>query len=348
MCSVHATTRRRRMVAVGQVPRRGRPSVTIYEDMCAASRSPLVAITSRIWARRHLVANAGGDTDTSAPWRQLMVRGTVSLRTSRWVGLPDPSGSAPSRPPCRLLTGLRGASEFRRVRPVESSGPCPPSPAARPRLTGLRRLHRLLAPALPADRALRPIHGRHHRGDGSSPAGRSEVMANLEHLVTHRPPSRDPRRCRRTNWTETVLQYGLTARLEAWQFGVTWQRGRLPTDSAPRLSGASSVQLGLDRANQRQDDERSVGIDASTAEHCGLCDPGAGAWPCCGLPRRSGERPAHGDADSVAMRRPPPVPPAWTPLGSAESQTAVRRRGRTFCGSGCRGILTDGSKNTRS
>ena len=57
---------------------------------------------------------------------------------------------------------------------------------------------------------------------------RSEVMANLQHLSDLIGPrlTGSPAARRANDWTaERFKAYGLSARLEAWPFGVTWQRG---------------------------------------------------------------------------------------------------------------------------
>jgi carboxypeptidase Q len=56
----------------------------------------------------------------------------------------------------------------------------------------------------------------------------SEVMANLEHLADVIGPrlSGSPAMRRANDWTaERFQQYGLSPRLEPYQFGVTWERG---------------------------------------------------------------------------------------------------------------------------
>jgi carboxypeptidase Q len=58
----------------------------------------------------------------------------------------------------------------------------------------------------------------------------SEVMANLQHLSDVIGPrlSGSPAMRRANGWTaERFQQYGLTARLESYQFGVTWERGQV-------------------------------------------------------------------------------------------------------------------------
>src|SRR3954467_8504784 len=57
---------------------------------------------------------------------------------------------------------------------------------------------------------------------------RSEVMQNLEHLTDVIGPrlSGSPAMRRANDWTaEGFRAYGLTAALEPYEFGVTWERG---------------------------------------------------------------------------------------------------------------------------
>ena len=56
----------------------------------------------------------------------------------------------------------------------------------------------------------------------------SEVMKNLEHLTDVIGPrlTGSPAMRRANDWTaERFKAYGLTAALEPWDFGVTWERG---------------------------------------------------------------------------------------------------------------------------
>src|SRR5690242_21929452 len=56
----------------------------------------------------------------------------------------------------------------------------------------------------------------------------SEVMQNLEYLSDNIGPrlSTSPAMRRANDWTATRFQaYGLSAHLEPYQFGITWQRG---------------------------------------------------------------------------------------------------------------------------
>ena len=62
----------------------------------------------------------------------------------------------------------------------------------------------------------------------------SEVMQNLQHLTDVIGPrlSGSPAMRRANEWTASRFQaYGLSAKLEPYEFGVTWQRG----DAAMRL-----------------------------------------------------------------------------------------------------------------
>src|SRR6476646_11349701 len=57
---------------------------------------------------------------------------------------------------------------------------------------------------------------------------RSEVMQNLEYLTDNIGPrlSTSPAMRRANDWTASRFQaYGLSAHLEPYEFGVTWQRG---------------------------------------------------------------------------------------------------------------------------
>ena len=95
----------------------------------------------------------------------------------------------------------------------------------------------------------------------------SEVMQNLEHLTDVIGPrlTGSPAMRRANEWTAARFQaYGLSAKLEPYEFGVTWERGDATLPSARAVQpGDHRPQLGLDRGHRRKEPGRSGGAHRS-------------------------------------------------------------------------------------
>ena len=105
---------------------------------------------------------------------------------------------------------------------------------------------------------------------------RSEVMQNLQHLSDVIGPrlSGSPAMRRANEWTASRFKaYGLTAALEPYQFGVTWERG--------------TATLRLHRAVPARHDRAQLGLDcwdgwqdASPGRWCSPISRRPRVWPC--------------------------------------------------------------------
>ena len=88
----------------------------------------------------------------------------------------------------------------------------------------------------------------------------SEVMANLRHLSDIIGPrlSGSTAMRRANDWTaERFRAYGLTAALEPYTFGVTWERGTVVAPAGGSVHpGDHRAELGLDGGHRRQDAHR--------------------------------------------------------------------------------------------
>jgi hypothetical protein len=185
---------------------------------------------------------------------------------------------------------------------------------------------------------------------------RSEVMQNLQYLADIIGPrlTGSPAMRKANDWTaERFKAYGMTARLEAWDFGVTWERGpasfRILAPFERDLVGHSwAWTAGTDGKAVRGP---VIRIDASTPESLAAYLPKVkGAWlqlrPAATIWNPDG--PPMTAADSQAMqeaRRRAFAPPADTSEAArkARQQFAVDRPYR-LKKAGALGILTDGSK----
>jgi hypothetical protein len=185
---------------------------------------------------------------------------------------------------------------------------------------------------------------------------RSEVMANLAHLSDAIGPRLTGSwAMRRANdWAaKRFTDYGLTARLEPWQFGVTWERGpaafRIVTPFQRNLIGHSWAWTA--GTNGKTVGGPVVRIDASAPESIAVYATRArGAWlmwrPAATIWNPDG--PPMTAADSLAMqeaRRRQFLPPADTSEAArkARQQFAIDRP-YLLRKAGALGILTDGSK----
>jgi hypothetical protein len=185
---------------------------------------------------------------------------------------------------------------------------------------------------------------------------RSEVMQNLQYLgdvigprLTGSPAAR-----RANDWTaERFKAYGLTTRLEPWQFGVTWERGpaafRITAPFQRNLVGHSwAWTAGTDGKTLAGP---VVRIDASTPESIAvyaarakggwlLIRPAAVIWNPDGPPMTA--------ADSAAMqeaRRRMFAPPTDTSEAARKARQQFNiDRPYLLRKAGALGILTDGSK----
>jgi carboxypeptidase Q len=184
----------------------------------------------------------------------------------------------------------------------------------------------------------------------------SEVIANLQYLSDMIGPrlTGSPAMRKANDWTaERFRGYGLSARLEPWQFGITWERG--PTSlriSAPferTLVGHSWAWTA--GTNGRTLSGPVVRIDASSADSIAACAARIrGAWLLLRptAPVWNPDGPPMSAADSAvqqeARRRQFPQP-ADTSEGArkARQQFAVDRP-YLLRKAGALGILTDGSK----
>jgi carboxypeptidase Q len=187
-------------------------------------------------------------------------------------------------------------------------------------------------------------------------ADRSEVMANLEHLSDAIGPRLTGSAAMRkaNEWTaKRFTEYGLTSRLEPWQFGVTWQRGpaslRITAPFERSLVGHSWAWTAGTSAKTLSGPV--VRIDASTAESIAVYAPRArGAWlllrPAVTIWNPDG--PPMTAADSVAMQE-----ARRRQFPQAQDTSEAARKARQQFGvdrpyllrkAGALGILTDGSK----
>ena len=169
--------------------------------------------------------------------------------------------------------------------------------------------------------------------------------------------SGSPAMRRANDWTaERFRAYGLTAALEPYTFGVTWERGpRRSRLVAPFTPADHRPQLGLDGGHRRQDADRP-GRAARTSRRRTASPPTrarfAGAWvlPRSGLPdlepRRAGD-------DRRRLRATTPRPCGSANLATADTSAAavaraaaVRARPARTCSRppGALGTLIDGAK----
>ena len=187
-------------------------------------------------------------------------------------------------------------------------------------------------------------------------ADRSEVMANLEHLSDAIGPRLTGSAAMRTanEWTaKRFTDYGLTAQLESWQFGITWQRGpaslRIAAPFERSLVGHSWAWTA--GTNAKTLSGPVVRIDASTAESIAvytarargawlLLRPAATIWNPDGPPMTAADSVAMQEARSRRFQQPQDTSEA---ARQARQQFGVDRP-YLLRKAGALGILTDGSK----
>lgn len=185
---------------------------------------------------------------------------------------------------------------------------------------------------------------------------RSEVMANLQHLSDVIGPrlTGSPAARKANDWTaERFKAYGLSARLEAWPFGITWQRGsasfRIIAPFERNLVGHSWAWTA--GTGGKTLTGPAIRIDGSTPESLAVyLGKVRGAWvllrPAASIWNPDG--PAMTAADSARQReaRQRPFAP------QADTSEAARKARQQFNTdrpyllrkAGALGILTDGSK----
>ncbi len=183
----------------------------------------------------------------------------------------------------------------------------------------------------------------------------SEVMKNLQYLADVIGPrlTGSPAMRKSNDWTaERFKAYGLTARLEAWDFGVTWERGpaafRITAPFERNLTGHSWAWTA---GTGKTVSGPVVRVDAGTADSIAayatrmkgawlLLRPGASIWNPDGPPMTA--------ADSQAMqesRRRAFAPPADTSEAARKARQQFNvDRPYLLKKAGALGILTDGSK----
>jgi hypothetical protein len=183
----------------------------------------------------------------------------------------------------------------------------------------------------------------------------SEVMKNLQYLADMIGPrlTGSPAMRKANDWTaEQFKAYGLTARLEAWDFGVTWERGpasfRLLAPFERNLTGHSwAWTAGTGKAVSGP----VVRVDASSADSIAhyastmkgawlIIRPGATIW--------NPDGPAMTAADSQAMqdsrRRAFAQPQDTSEAARKARQQFNVDRPYLLKKAGALGILTDGGK----
>jgi hypothetical protein len=184
---------------------------------------------------------------------------------------------------------------------------------------------------------------------------RSEVMANLAYLSdVIGPRLTGSAAMRRANdWTaRRFADYGLIARLESWQFGVTWERGpasfRITAPFERHLVGHSWAWTA--GTNGKTLSGSVVRIDASTPESIAVYAPRArGSWlllrPAAAIWNPDG--PPMTAADSAEMqeaRRRRQQPQDTSEAARKARQQFSIDRPYLLRKAGALGILTDGSK----
>ncbi len=185
---------------------------------------------------------------------------------------------------------------------------------------------------------------------------RSEVMANLRYLADRIGPRLTGSTAMRlaNDWTaERFRAYGLTAALEPWSFGVTWERGpasfRITAPFSRHLTGHSwAWTAGTEGKAARGP---VVRIDASTPESLAAnLGRVRGAWVMLRAPASiwNPDGPPMTAADSAALRDARarlagPAPDTSEAARKARQQFATDRP-YLLKRAGALGLLTDGSK----
>lgn len=185
---------------------------------------------------------------------------------------------------------------------------------------------------------------------------RSEVMANLQHLGDQIGPrlTGSPAARRANDWTaERFKAYGLSTHLEAWPFGVTWERGpvsfRITSPFERNLVGHSWAWTA--GTNGKTLAGPVVRIDGSTPDSLSAyLGKVRGAWvmlrPALSIWNPDG--PPMTAADSAAqqeMRRRLFAPPADTSEAARKARQQFNTdRPYMLRKAGALGVLTDGSK----
>jgi len=184
----------------------------------------------------------------------------------------------------------------------------------------------------------------------------SEVMQNLQHLADVIGPrlTGSPAMRQANEWTEGRFKaYGLTTRLEPWQFGVTWERGpaafRILAPFSRNLTGHSWAWTA--GTGGKALSGPVVRIDASTPESLAANSGRArGAWVMLRDPASiwNPDGPPMTAEDSAAMREARRRAFAQ-PGDTSEAARNARRqfnidRPYLLKKAGALGILTDGSK----
>lgn len=188
----------------------------------------------------------------------------------------------------------------------------------------------------------------------------SEVVANLEYLTDVIGPrlTGSPAMKKANDWTEAKFKsYGLAASQEAWEYGVTWERGPITF----RLDAPFSRQLTAHSwawtvgTGGKMLTGPVVLVDVSSAESLAVYKPKVkGAWLMLRPPADiwNPDGPPMTAADSAAQREARQARTAAARANPADTSEAARQARRQFAvdrnyilkQAGALGILTDGSK----
>jgi carboxypeptidase Q len=185
---------------------------------------------------------------------------------------------------------------------------------------------------------------------------RSEVMQNLQHLSDVMGPrlSGSPAMRRANEWTaERFGSYGLQARLEPYQFGVTWERGTASLRLVAPFSRAITPHswAWTEGTGGKTLTGPVVATDLSTPESLAVyCDKVKGAWvlPRAPFPTWNPDGPAMTAADSLRLQE----QTTFRASPFADTSTAAVRARRQFQidlpymlkAAGALGTLVDGAK----